>query len=114
MGAFISGVFTGVAIFYLMYIFSRGRKEEKKEVRRGLYEESYTIASDSTDFVATFEIAEIESTDTKTKVKVISVNTTDSAYNIVGSNDHNILKMMVDNSWVLTEEISWITNQLLK
>lgn len=110
---FIFGLVLGFIIglvFFTLFGYFLDKKKNKKEsslLKRGLYTNRYTVDNDSNDsFEAVFEVSEIESTDTLSKVKVISVKTSRSTYL-----KNNNLKEMVDNSWIDTSKIMWITSK---
>lgn len=110
---FIFGLVLGFIIglvFFTLFGYFLDKKKNKKEsslLKRGLYTNRYSVDNDSNDsFEAVFEVSEIESTDTLSKVKVISVKTSRSTYL-----KNNNLKEMVDNSWIDTSKIMWITSK---
>ena len=81
----------------------------KSSLKRGIYEKSYSVTTlgvQTHTIDAQFEVAEIERTNDKSKVIVLSVN--------AGDNSHKSdrLKNMVHNTWILTSEIEWIEKPL--
>lgn len=107
----ICGILLGFLIGY-----QTGKPKEKKIVkekysRRGLYKNDYSISNNgvkSTDITVTFEVGEIESTDTLSKVEVISIKTNRSEFN-KNDSEQEKLKVMIDNSWIESKDIQWIT-----
>lgn len=77
--------------------------------RRGLFLKDYTAEGTGVvgSFESIYEILELESTDTMSKIKVISVKSSNSKYNSGFYVDK--LKDMIDDSWVNTSDIKWIT-----
>lgn len=80
--------------------------------RRGLFKRSYTANSPygkSEEFEVQYELEEIESSTTKSKVHIISYVTDKSEYNT------NIYKgkitSMIEGSWILSSEIEWIDDK---
>ena len=122
---FLGSIIISVGINYLLFgnnkvVTEEKREEEKEEKeekkvvyqRRGICEKSYTNIDDNkrTSFLAQYELGEIESTRTKSKVVVISVVTNKSEFN---NNKHVIANItgMVNNTWMLSSEIEWIENK---
>lgn len=83
----------------------------EKYTRRGLIYKEFTITDKTTGEKSTvecnFEIGELESTNTLSKVEVIFVQSNQSEYNT----DFNKKRLsdMVNNTWVNSSEITWIT-----
>jgi hypothetical protein len=91
------------------------RSDKEKYLRKGLYNNSYSISSKnkSTEQIdVQFELAEIERSKTKSKVKVIELKTSNANYN-KGYN-HNRIKSMVDMSWIESSNIEWIEEPIYK
>ena len=112
---FIIGLIVGfITCFIISSTYNKKKKDKEEYVtfpgRRGLYDREYTVTNSNKNFETRFEIYEIESTDTLSKVKVISVKSSLSEYN---SNDskYSALVSMIDNSWIPTADIQWITNR---
>jgi hypothetical protein len=97
---FIFGLSIG---FFLWY-----KKKQKKFTKRGLLDKEFTITdTDNKTFnkhtiKCQYEIEEIESTDTLTKVRVIQMSPSNSEWN--SANNKNRLKEMIE-----TNDIKWIT-----
>lgn len=56
--------------------------------------------------VASLEVAEIESTEVKSKVKVLEISFNNSKYNTTKWKEK--IKTLVDNTWINTSDIEWI------
>lgn len=101
--------FIGILIgFFVGYLVGKPKAKDEKYSRRGLYETSYTVNSTSESVEVTFEIGEIEATDTLSKVKVLSVKTNRSEYNNSDMQLRNI-KSMINESWIESSKVNWIT-----
>lgn len=88
-------------------IFNRSNPKPSSYIRRGLYKSKYTKSSDGSNINATFEIGELESADELSKIVVLNVKTNTTCNSEMILN----LKNMVDNSWVETSDIKWITTR---
>lgn len=88
-------------------IFNRSKPKPSSYIRRGLYKSKYTKSSDGSNIEATFEIGELESADELSKIVVLNVKTNTTCNSEMILN----LKNMVDNSWVETSDIKWITTK---
>ena len=96
-------------IFTYVFLTIKNRRRVENDNRKGLYSTEYTATDrlgKSEDFGVMFEIEEIDSTDTKSKIKVLNVKTNKSEYN--NSIYRGKLKSMVDESWVDSSSIEWI------
>jgi hypothetical protein len=84
------------------------KKEEPKYIRRGIWSNGYSSGSgeNKKKFEVQFELGEIESTSTKSKVVVISLVSSRSEYN--DASTRKSLSEMVDNTWMLSTDIEWI------
>lgn len=84
------------------------KKEETKYIRRGIWTNGYSGGSgeNKKKFEVQFELGEVESTSTKSKVVVISLASSRSEYNDVHTKKR--LSEMVDNTWMLSTDIEWI------
>ena len=74
-------------------------------LRKGLIERSYTLGTES--FSVDFEIGEIERSQTKSKVIVLSIVASNSGINS-NSNTMNNLKKFIDNTWISHNLIEWL------
>jgi CRISPR/Cas system-associated endoribonuclease Cas2 len=83
----------------------------EKYSRRGLLHKQYSVFDGSTGRKSTiecvFEVGELESTDTLSKIEVIDLKPNQSQYNT----DHEKKRLtdMVNNTWVNSKDITWIT-----
>ena len=83
----------------------------EKYSRRGLFEKSFSVTDALTTRKSTVEvvceIGELESTDKLSKIEVIEIKSNQSEYNT----DYNKKRLtdMVDKTWVISSEITWIT-----
>ena len=115
---FICGFFTGFIIRPLFFSSKRSDKKsanmEKTYLRKGLYTQKYQVTQLGVkvrEIEVDFEVAEIERTQTKSKVKVLDMVSTSADYNSA-SGQRDKLKSMVENSWVNSSEIEWIEEDL--
>lgn len=97
-----------IFIGYIICYFHIGKGKNENTKRKGLLSRTYTIGDPSSNrsLDVEFEVMEIESTDTKTKVKVVGSFASNSEYN-TGTSKDKLIKM-IDGSWVPTNDISWI------
>ena len=92
-------------------IFIYLQKNNKQEfIRRGIWSNGYTSGNES--FNVQFELGEIEATSTRSKVKVISMVASQSKYNNLSTKTK--LKEMVDLTWMDSNDIEWIEDDLAK
>lgn len=118
MWTFIIGFLIGGLIFGVLGFLVRNSKEEKKEteskkeepkyIRRGIWSNGYSGGTgvNKKSFEVQFELGELESTSTKSKVVVISLVSSCSEYNDLSTRKR--LSEMVDNTWMLSTDIEWI------
>jgi hypothetical protein len=111
IGFIIGMIFGGVATYLVLgkKIFSP-KKTVPKYSRRGLYSNSYSISQHGIkkhDVTVQFEIGELESTDTMSKVEVISCITNRSQHNKESEKKEFI--GLINNSWIRSNDIQWIT-----
>jgi len=120
MWAFIGGFLIGGLLIGLLGFFigrsgeekdsnkEETKKDEVKYLRRGIWENTYSAGSGDKkkDFEVQFELGEIESTSTKSKVVVISLSCSKSEYN--DKVYKKKLSEMVDNTWMVSSDIEWI------
>lgn len=111
-------IFLGILIGFILGLPIGFIKWNKKTVpvvekysRRGLLYKEFSVTDNMTGRKSTvecnFEIGELESTDTLSKVEVIFVQSNQSEYN----SDYNKKKLtdMVNNTWITSKDIHWIT-----
>lgn len=113
---FILGLIIGFATGIVSGIFAhKGWIKSKNDnsvvySRRGLYYQEYNLSKggvpDGTLSV-TFEVGEIDYSETKSKIEVLSIKTNRSEYN-KSSDDLERVTKMADQSWVDSKEIEWI------
>jgi hypothetical protein len=119
MWTFIVGFLIGGLIFGILGFFignskeqketeTKSKKEEPNYIRRGIWSNGYSGGSgeNKKKFEVQFELGEIESTSTKSKVVVISLVSSRSEFNDVHTKKR--LSEMVDNTWMLSTDIEWI------
>ena len=84
----------------------------EKYSRRGLLHKQYSVFDGSTGRKSTiecvFEVGELESTDTLSKIEVIDLKPNQSQYNT--DYERKRLLGMVDKSWETSKDIHWITS----
>ena len=111
-------IFLGILIGFILGLpigFIKWKKKPapvvEKYSRRGLLSKEFSVEDNLTGRKSTvecnFEIGELESTDTLSKVEVIFVQSNKSEYN----SEHNKKRLteMVDKTWVNSKDIVWIT-----
>lgn len=116
MLSFLGGILVGLIISLLIGLIlvkiDRNNKKKVKYIRRGIYSTSYSTTSDTTHkkivFDVQFEIGELESTTSKSKVEVIHCTTSSSDFNSYAFREK--ISKMVNNTWVLSTEIEWISD----
>lgn len=111
-------IFVGILIGFILGLpigFIKWKKKQEpvveKYTRRGLLGKEFTVTDGITGRKGTvecnFEIGELESTDTLSKIEVIFVKSNQSEYNT----DYNKKRLidMINNTWVNSNDIMWIT-----
>jgi len=111
-------IYLGILIGFILGVPIGFIKWKKKPVtvvekysRRGLLEKSFSVTEALTTRKSTVEvvceIGELESTDKLSKIEVIEIKSNQSEYNT----DYNKKRLtdMVDKTWVISSEITWIT-----
>lgn len=104
------GLISGYTISYLRSKILN--KEDSISRRRGLYRHRLTstdrITKATESIEVNAEILELESTDKKSKIRVINIITDKSDYNtdVYLKSIHK----MIDNTWINSSEIEWITS----
>jgi len=117
--AFITGIILGYITKHIIQVFKNKNNKTKKTneyLRRGIYNNSYTISRQGSkigEVSVQFEIGEIERTSVKSKVRVITLKASSAEYN-KGGDDYDKLKSMIDNSWLNSNEIEWIEDPIDK
>lgn len=111
-------IFLGILIGFILGLpigFIKWEKRSapivEKYIRRGLLGKEFSVTDGITGRKSTvecnFEIGELESTDTLSKVEVIFVQSNQSEYN--SEYNKKRLTQMVDKNWVNSKDIHWIT-----
>jgi hypothetical protein len=115
---FICGLFTGFIIRSIFFSSKNsGRKSgemEKSYLRKGLYTQKYQITQlgvKVSEIDVNFEVGEIEKTKNKSKVKVLDMVSSSAEYNNASS-QRDKLKSMIENSWIESNEVEWIEDDL--
>ena len=110
---FVIGMLVGFILGILVtLLFTIGKKkeEEKKSIyiRRGIWTNEYSsgVGIDRKKFEVQYELGELESTATKSKVEIISSAASKSAFN--DDSTKIALHKMVNHTWILSSEIEWI------
>jgi hypothetical protein len=111
-------IYLGILIGFILGLpigFIKWKKKSEPVVekysRRGLLEKSFSVTDALTTRKSTVEvvceIGELESTDKLSKIEVIEIKSNQSEYNT----DYNKKRLtdMVDKTWVISSEITWIT-----
>jgi len=111
-------IYLGILIGFILGLpigFIKWKKKPapvvEKYSRRGLLEKSFSVTDALTTRKSTVEvvceIGELESTDKLSKIEVIEIKSNQSEYNT----DYNKKRLtdMVDKTWVISSEITWIT-----
>jgi hypothetical protein len=118
--AFITGIILGYITKHSIHVFknkdNKSKKIKNEYLRRGIYNNSYTISRQGSkigEVDVQFEIGEIERTSAKSKVRVITLKASSAEYN-KGGDDYDKLKSMIDNSWLISQEIEWIETPIDK
>ena len=88
---------------------------EKSYLRKGLYTHSYSVTQNGIKVKTIdvqFEVAEVEKTPSKSKIKVLDLVASSAEYNN-DSAEKNRLKSMIENSWIESKEIEWIEDDIV-
>ncbi len=111
-------IFIGILIGFILGLpigFIKWKKKStpvvEKYTRRGLLGKEFSVTDGITGRKSTvecnFEIGELESTDTLSKVEVIFVQSNQSEYN-TDINKKRLIEM-INKTWVNSKDIHWIT-----
>lgn len=105
----IASVISFFGGFFIGRQFLKGKGNKEKEFsRRGILDRKFDVSSrfGSVDTIEVqFEIGELEATDTKSKVKVISLTANKSEYN---NTSKSSIRNLIDNTWIQSSDIDWI------
>lgn len=98
---------SGCILTSILFLYVKKRKKVTF-LRRGLLQNSYSAyeGGSKESVVANLEVAEIESTEVKSKVKVLEISFNNSKYNTTKWKEK--IKTLVDNTWINTSDIEWI------
>jgi hypothetical protein len=88
-------------------------KSSKNKIigRRGIFTKNLQAEDklgNVTHITCEIEVEEIESTDTKSKIKILSIISDRSQYNTQGYKKE--IMNMVNKTWILSNNIEWINN----
>ncbi len=109
-------IYLGILIGFILGLpigFIKWKKTPvaEKYSRRGLLVKEYSVTSGvtgrTTKIECVFEVGELESTDTLSKIEVVDLKPNRSEYNT--DYERKRLTGMVDKSWVPLKDIHWIT-----
>jgi gas vesicle protein len=117
MWTFIIGFLIGGLIFAVLGFLvgnskseetTKSKNKESNYIRRGIWNNGYSVGSgeNKKKFGVQFELGEVESTSTKSKVEVISMVSSCSEYN--DDLTRKKISDMVNNTWMLSTDIEWI------
>ncbi len=115
---FIIGLVVGLTptlVLLIKKFFAKKPPEIPRYSRRGLYTNEYAVSSMGVkkyDVTVQFEVGELESTDDLSKIEVISCIASQSSSN--SEKDRKEFSDMVNNSWVSSNQIKWITTTASK
>ena len=110
------GILIGIIIgvLFTITLANIANKEEKvdveKYIRRGLLQKGYASTDNNGDKIkidVMYEIGELESTGSLSKIEVIELKADKSEYN--SEYQKKRLTEMIDKSWVNSKDITWIT-----
>ena len=108
------GFILGILVTLLFTIVKKKEEEKKEEekksiyIRRGIWTNEYSsgVGIDRKKFEVQYELGELESTATKSKVEIISSAASKSEFN--NDSTKTTLHKMVNHTWILSSEIEWI------
>lgn len=104
------GLALGISGTLLFNHLQNMEKDKKRFIRRGIWSNGYTSGNES--FSVQFELGELEATSKRSKVKVISMVASQSRYNNMSTKLK--LKEMVDLTWMNSDDIEWIEEDVAK
>ena len=108
VGLILGTVITTICLLFIGPLVFKKKNDGK---RKGLYEQTFqTPQGDKID--VQYEIIEIERSDKKSKIKVVSLISNKNVYNKQGL-EQNSLISMVNNSWVNSNNIEWIIKTIV-
>lgn len=83
-------------------------------LRRGILIRSYSVTSlgvKTDEFECQLEVGELERTDKKSKIKLINYIPSGTKHS--SESDEQKVRKLIDNSWIESSEIEWISNSLI-
>lgn len=103
-----------LSCYFITYNLDRNWHKKYPNNRRGIYINQYTSCTENKEeyFEVIMEVIEIDSTDTKSKVKIISMNCDRSKFN--QSDFKAKVSSIVHNSWLDSDKIEWVNNRAKK
>ncbi len=106
---FICGFILGMTLVILSRKITSSEKDKtQKYQRRGIMDRSFTATDgfgQKSKIDVQFEVGELERTDKKSKIEIISFVTGTSTVNS-SSNQRKNLKSLINNSWVESQDMS--------
>lgn len=122
MWTFIIGFLIGGLIFAVLGFLvgnskseetTKSKNKESNYIRRGIWTNGYSTfhsaggsSKNNDKFKVQFELGEVESTSTKSKVEVISMVSSRSEFNDDSTKEK--IGNMVNNTWIESSDIEWI------
>lgn len=111
---YIISFILGAATASLVFLSNKNKPGKPKYIRRGIYVNSYSVTttahgvklSSPETVEVQFEVGELESTDKKSKIEVISCLASKSKYNTEVEKKDFI--EMENHKWVDSDKIDWI------
>lgn len=87
---------------------NKDQNSESNYIRRGIFVNEYSsgIGINKKSFEVQFELGELESTSTKSKVEVISMSASKSEFN--NESTKKTLSGMINYTWLSSSDIEWI------
>lgn len=103
----IIGLVLGVSTRYIP------TNKKSPYLRRGILMRAYSVTSlgvKTDEFECQLEIGELERTDKKSKIKIINYIPSGTKHG--NESDEKKVRKLVDNSWIESTEVEWITTSL--
>lgn len=117
MTSFLIGLLTGliltVGFEIILFLFKKRKKEKaiEKYQRRGIY--NLVLSVTRNDFSGKvevqYEIGELESTSTKSKIEVINASTNQTRFN--RPEERKAFADLITNSWIKSSNVEWIDSK---
>jgi hypothetical protein len=96
-----------------LIIFFIKKKSKTKYIRRGIIMRQYQVSNlgvKTSEFECQLEIGELERTDKKSKVEIITYIPSGTQHS--SEADERKVRKLVDKSWIDSSEVEWITESL--